>query len=100
MRQRDDGDAGDKCDAAQRHQRLASHPVGQQPGYQRGDDAAQQNRGDDDRKLFRIQVRSGFEIRQRAADDADVDAVQQAAEARHQQKKLAITESLICSVGG
>ena len=56
------------------------------PGNQSRDDAAQQNRGDDDRKLSRVQVRSRFEIRQRAADDADVDAVQQAAEARHQQK--------------
>ena len=33
------------------------------------------------------QLRGGFEIGQRAADDADIDAVEQAAEAGHEQEE-------------
>ena len=85
VRKRDHGNAGDEGEAAEDHQRLAAHPVGQQAGKERGEDAAQQHRRHNDRELRGGQARSGFKIGQRAADDADIDAVEQAAQARNQR---------------
>jgi hypothetical protein len=77
--ERDDRNAGYERQPAQDHQGLAAHPVGQQAGEQSGEHAAQQHRGHDHRELRGGEAGGCFEIRQRAADDADVDAVEQAA---------------------
>ena len=51
VRKGDDRNADDEGEAAENHQRLAAHPVGQQAGKERGEDAAQQHGRHDDGKL-------------------------------------------------
>ena len=84
---------------AQDHERLASHPVRQQAGEQRREHAAQQHRRHDDRELAGVQFGRGFEVRQRAADDADIDAVEQAAQPCN-QKQQAVIGVRMTQIGG
>ena len=98
LRESDDGDAEDECSAAENHERLAAHPVGEEAGEERGEDAAEQDGRDDDGELRRVELRGGFEIRQRAADDADIDAVEQAAEAGDEKQEEVV--ALASAIGG
>ena len=91
VREGDDRNTDDKRDAGENHQRLAADPVGQQPGEQCGNDAAQQHRRNNDRQLRGVQARGCLQVWQRAADDAHIDAVQQAAQAGNDKKKEVIT---------
>ena len=95
VRERDHGNAEHKEDAAERHQGLAAHPVGEQAGEQRGDHAAQQHGGHNERKLAGVQAGGGLQIGQRAGDDADIDAVKQAAQAGDEQE-----EAVVAGLGG
>ncbi len=95
LRQRDDRDADDKKQAAEDHEWLAADPVRDEAGKKSGDHAAQQHRGHDRRELAWGKVRSRLEIRDRAADDAHVHAVEQAAQSRDQQQK-----QVVLAVGG
>ena len=99
LREGDDGDAEDEGEAAEDHERLAAHPVGEQAGEEGGEDGAQQHRGDDDGELRGGQMRGGLEVGKRTADDAHVDAVEQAAETGNQEKKAGVT-ALGGGVGG
>ena len=87
LREGDDRDAKDEGDTAEDHERLAAHPVGEHAGEERGEDAAQQHGGDDDGELSGGESGGGFQIRERAADDAHVDAVEQTAEAGNREEK-------------
>ena len=49
--ERNHGNAEDEGEAAEDHQRLAAHPVGEHAGKERGEDAAQQHGRDDDGEL-------------------------------------------------
>ncbi len=90
MGKRNHGDADDKGDAAQDHERLASDPVRDHASKQGGDGRAQQHGSHDHRQLPRSQLRSSFQIRQRTADDAYVYSVEQAAKARDQQQEQVV----------
>ncbi len=92
MRKSNHGNADDEGKAAQNHQRLAAHPVGEQPGEEGRDHAAEQYGRDDDRKLTSVESGGCLQIGQRAADDADVYAVKQAAQTRDQQE-----EAIVCA---
>ncbi len=87
----DHGNANDKNRSTDHHQGLASQPVGKQPGKQGGEDAAQQHRGNNDRELAGVQAGGGFQVRQRAADDADIHSIEQPAQPRNQQKQAVIS---------
>ena len=84
------GMLNDKNRCADHHQGLAAQPVGQQPRKQGGEDAAQQHGRDNDRELAGVQARGGFQVRQRATDDADIHPIQQPAQSRNQQKQAVI----------
>ena len=90
MREGDHGNADNEHNSAQRHERLASHPIRQQSCEQRRNHATQQHRGNHEGELAGVQARGRFQIRQRAGNDADVYPVEQAAQARHDQKKAVI----------
>ena len=90
VRERDHRNAHDKSASAHDHQRLAPHPIGQQPGKQRGKHAPQQHRGHDRRKLRGRKPRSRRQVRVGSADDAHVDPVEQPAQSRHQQQECVI----------
>ena len=99
VRQRDDGDADDKGGSAEDHERLAAHPVGQEAGEESGEDRAQQHGRHDGGELRGGEVRGGFEVGICARNDAHVDAVEQAAQPRDQQKKetvSALRRSVCC----
>ncbi|MNI56300.1 hypothetical protein D3C73_1112940 [compost metagenome] len=89
-RKRHDRDAGGEQDAGQQHRTATADEVGDHAGEQRGQHAAQQHRGDDETELLAAELPGvaggGFKVRQGAGDDADVDAVQQAAEAADEQQ--------------
>jgi hypothetical protein len=65
-------------------------PVRKQTGEERREDGAQEDRGYDCRKLAAGEARGRLEIRQSSADDADIDAVQQAAMSGDEEKERAI----------
>ena len=94
VRQGNYGDADDEHDAADRHEPLAAHPVGQQAGEESGDDAAQEHGRHDDGEFVPIQARGRFQIGKGARDDAHVDAVKQAAESGDNEEK-AVVENLL-----
>ena len=78
------------------HHGFASQPIRERAGEQRRKHGAQQHGGDDERKLSCIQPGGGFEIRQRAGDDANVHAVKQSAQSGDQQEKTVV--SRLCRV--
>ena len=90
-RERNHRDAEDERNAAENHQRLAAHPVGKHPSEQRGEDAAQQHSRHNFRELGRGQIRRGIQVGKRSANNAYVDAVQQASQPSHQQQKGVIS---------
>ena len=90
VRERDDGNAGDKEDAARGHEPLAPHPVREDAREERRDDAAQQHRGHDEGELARIEMGRGLEVGQGARDDPDVDSVEESAQARHEQEESVV----------
>ena len=94
VRQRNYRNADDEQNAAQRHHFFSPQPIRQQAGEQSGNDAAEQNRGDDERQLPGAQTGRGFKIRQRAGNDAHVHAVKQPAQSGDEQEK-----SIISSLG-
>ena len=53
------------------------------------------HRGDHDGKLAGVQAGGRLQIRQRSGDDADVHAIEQAAQAGHDQKKAVIENLLV-----
>ena len=59
-------------------------------GEQGGNHPAQQNSGDDEGELARIQPGGGFQIRQRAGDDAHIHAEQQSAETGDKQQEAIV----------
>ena len=83
----DNRNAEGEGDAAENHEGLAAEPVGEEAGKEGGEDAAEQHGGDDDGELGGREVGGGLEIGERSADDADVDAVEEAAEARDEKQK-------------
>ena len=91
VRKCDDRNAQNKDRPADHHQRLASQPVGEQTGKERGDNAAQQHGCDDDRELAGVESRGRFQVRQCAADDADIHPVEQAAQPGNQEKQAVIS---------
>jgi hypothetical protein len=99
MRESDDRNAEDEGDAADDHERLAPQPVGDETGKQRRNGAPEQYGGDDDGKLARRQLRGSFQVRQRAANDSNIDTIEQAAKAGHEHEKEAVFLYCGC-VGG
>jgi len=95
VREGDHGDANDEGEAAEDHERLAAEKVGEHAGEQGGDDTAEEDGGNDDGKLARVEAGGGFEIRERATDDADVDAIKQAAESGDKEQKTVIRQQFI-----
>ena len=63
-------------------------------GEEGGDNGAEEDGGDDGGELAGGEAGGGFEIGERAADDTDVDAVEQAAEAGDEEE-----EALVAGVG-
>ena len=80
-------DAQHEEQSAGDHHRLAPEPVGEHAGEERGDDAAEQHRRDDEGKLARVKAGGRFQIRKRACDDPDIDAIKQATEACDEEKE-------------
>ena len=98
MRESDDRNAEDEGRAAEDHQGLAAHPVGKEAGKESGEDAAEEDGGDDDGELRRVELRGGLEVGQCAADDADIDSVEQATEAGNEKEEEVI--ALASAIGG
>ena len=91
MREGNDGDAQNEDRPADHHQRLASQPICEQAGKQGGDHASQQHGCDNDRQLAGIESRGSLEVRQCAANDADIHSVEQAAQPSNEEKEAVIT---------
>jgi hypothetical protein len=91
LRQVDDGDAGDEHQAADDHHDAAAEPVGKHAGDDGAEDGAGQHRRDDRGQLLFGELDGLVQVGQRGVDHADVDAVQQAAEARHGQDETVIS---------
>ncbi|KAG0758889.1 hypothetical protein G6F22_019521 [Rhizopus arrhizus] len=89
--QRHDRDRRGEQQAGQQHRAAAADQVGDHAGEQRGQHAAQQHRRHDEAELLAAELPrvagGGFEIGQGAGDDADIDAVQQAAEAADEEQE-------------
>ncbi len=100
VREGDHGDAGDEGETAERHERFAAEAVGEEAGEEGGEDAAEQDGGDDDGELAGVEAGGGFEVGKRTADDADVDAVEQAAESRNEEEKAVVALFAIGIAGG
>ena len=95
VREGDDRDADDEGGSAEDHERLASHPIGEYSGEERGEDGAQKHGRDDNGELRGIELGCGFEVGERAADDADIESVEQATEARNQLQDEVVTPTVL-----
>jgi hypothetical protein len=93
VRERDHRDTDHEEHPAEDHHFLAAHPVGEHAGKERGDGAAQEHGRDDEGQLAGGEAGVGrrLHVRIRAGDDADVDAVEQAAESGDEQEEAVVT---------
>jgi hypothetical protein len=76
--------------AGEKHEGLAADPIREQAGEERGDDATKEHSGDDDGDLTAVEAGSGFEIRERAANDAYVNAVEKTAKSGNDQEEAVV----------
>ena len=89
--QRDHRDAGHEENAAESHQLLAAHQVGQHAGKESRNDAPQQHRRYNEGELAGIQARGRLQVRQRAGNDPNVHSVEQTAQAGDQEQEAVVT---------
>jgi hypothetical protein len=89
----DHWNAGHEEDTAGDHEPLAAHPVGKHAGEEGRYDASQEDRGDDEGELARVQAGGGLEVGEGPRDDPDVNAVEEAAQARDEQQEDVVARS-------
>ena len=92
LRDDDEADAQDKEQAADDHHLLAAEPVGEHPGDERREHASAEDSGDDDRGLLDGEVDGLVQIEQGGGDDADIDSVEQAAEAGDEDEEASVAD--------
>ena len=62
-------------------------------------DAAQEHSRNHDGELPRVQAGSSFEVRQCAGDDADINAIEQAAKTGYEQQKTIVSSFFDFTIG-
>ena len=89
-RRADDRNGEDEADAREEHHLFAPEQVGKRSREERGEHRAEQDRRDDGRELTGRVVRRCLQIRKCTGDNADVDPVEEAAEACDKEQVFVI----------